>query len=223
MALAAGFGGGALLAVAALPTWVAGAVDDPVLGHHVASGTGSTLAPAAVGLGLVCLAAVVVAAISGRIVRLVAGALIVAGAGAAAIATARVLADPASALAGTVGGTLGRSGAAPVTDAALTPWPVLAFGGAFVAVLGGLLILVRGGSWNNGAGSRYENPASATGASSVRPPPRRRTPHPMARATLVAKATPTAESRRPRLMRPVCPVPQPRRAPAARPSTTGTA
>lgn len=150
--------GGGLVAAATLPAWVSGAVDDPVLGHQAIAATGRSVAPAVAGLGLVALAAGVVAAISAPVARVVAGALLLAaGLGAGAL-SARVALDPAGALRGSVSGALGAS--TTPTQAGVTPWPWLALLGAVVAAGAGVFVLVRGRSWS-AAGARYVNPAGA--------------------------------------------------------------
>ena len=50
--------GGALVAVAALPGWVRGRIDDPVLGHRAVEAAGQSVAPAILAFALVVLAAV---------------------------------------------------------------------------------------------------------------------------------------------------------------------
>lgn len=152
--------GAALVAIAALPPWVHGRIDDPVLGHRAAEATGQVVAAAILACALVGLAAVVVAAVTGRIGRVVAGILtILAGLGAAWSAFA-VVRDPASALARSASGSVGRAGIATVSDVGLTGWPWAALAGGLVAVLGGLLIVTGAGRWAGGS-ARYESPARA--------------------------------------------------------------
>lgn len=177
--VAAALLGGGLVAAATLPTWVVGAVDDAVLGHQALAATGRSVAPAVAGLGLVALAAGVVAGISAPVARVVAAVLLLAaGLGAGAL-TARVVLDPAGALRGGVAGALGGASVTP-TQTGVTPWPWLALVGAVVAAVAGVFVLVRGRSWS-AAGARYVNP----GGSGEAGPPGRAGPERHARSQAV--------------------------------------
>lgn len=165
-ALGATLLGAALSAVVALPIWVRGTVDDPVLGHRAASAIGQVAAPAALPLGLLALAAVVVAAVTGRVGRVVAGLLAAAAGLGSAWFAVGVLRDADAVLARTVAGSVGRSGVAPVSGVTLTVWPWLALLGGVLVALGGFVI-VRGGPRWSGANARYESPARSVSAGSA--------------------------------------------------------
>ncbi len=153
--------GAALVAVAALPPWVQGRIDDPVLGHRAAEAAGQAVAPAILAWALVALAAVVVAAVTGRVGRVVAGLLTLAAGLASAWSAFAVLRDPSAALARSVSGSVGRTGAAAVSEVGLTAWPWVALVGGVLTALGGVGIVAGARRWGAG-NARYENPAQAT-------------------------------------------------------------
>ncbi len=150
--------GAAITAAVALPDWVRGTVDDPVLGHHAASASGQAAAPALLPLGLLALAAVAVSAVTGRAGRMLGGALAAAAGLGAAWFAVGVLRDGAAVLARSVAGSVGRSGTAPVSSVSVTAWPWLALLGGVLAALGGIAIAYGGPGWS-GMSSRYERPA----------------------------------------------------------------
>lgn len=169
--------GGALVAVAALPGWVRGRIDDPVLGHRAVEATGQSVAPAILAFALVVLAAVVVAAVTGRVGRIVAGVLTLAAGLASTWSAVAVLQDPSGALSRSVSGSVGRTGAAAVSQVGLTGWPWAALVGGLLAALGGLGIVLGARRWG-GSNARYENPTQAVqpepDALSASPPGARR-------------------------------------------------
>lgn len=155
--------GAGLLALAALPVWVRGSIDDPVLGLRAASVTGRVAAPLVLALGLLALAAALVAAVTGRVGRALAGLLAVgAGLGSGWVALG-VLRDGPAALARSAAGAVGRSGVTPVSGVTVTPWPWLALVGGALAALGGVAVVCGAPRWA-GSNARYENPADRTDA-----------------------------------------------------------
>lgn len=162
--------GAAITAAVALPDWVRGTVDDPVLGHHAASASGQAAAPALLPLGLLALAAVLVSAVTGRAGRMLGGVLAAAaGLGAAWLAVG-VLRDGSAVLARSVAGSVGRSGTAPVSSVNVTAWPWLALLGGVLTVLGGIAIAYGGPGWS-GMSSRYERPAQHVAGAAAPPAP----------------------------------------------------
>lgn len=154
--------GAALLAVSTMPVWVTGAVRDPVLGVRELTVLGRAAAPAAMGLGLVGLAAAAVAGMSGGFARIVAGVLLTgAGLGAGAL-TIRVLLDPDGALAAGASAALGRAAGQGSAQAAATPWPWLALLGAAVTTVAGVLVLLCARAWAR-AGARDVGAAAPPG------------------------------------------------------------
>lgn len=138
---------GAALLVATAGPWLTGVVPRPApLPDELLERTADDVAPAVRALGLVVLAAApALLAVRGR-GRPVLGALVVAAGAGALVAALRPLLDPT-----------GVSGTGADLSATARPW--LAAAGAALAVLGGLLVVVRGRGWP-GLGRRYEAPAA---------------------------------------------------------------
>lgn len=134
--------------------WVFGTVNDVVLGSSALHGAGSDIAPAVMAAALVGLASAVVAATSGRVLRIVAGwaTLLAAVLGVAVVVS--VLADPDAALGGLATAGTGRSGALAVRGE-VGGWLWVAVAALLVMGLGGLAALV-GGSRQRAGGSRGE-------------------------------------------------------------------
>ncbi len=166
-AVAACLLGAALVLLTAGATWVrvrvAGTAADgqeTTAAPLAASLTGSDLAPALAGLGLVGLAGVVAIAATRRFGRVVVGVLVVLAGVAIAVAAGRIAADPlpavraASQVRDLVPGTV-----ADLRDLRRTPAPWLATGGGVFLALGGVLVALRGRTWS-ALSARYRTPAA---------------------------------------------------------------
>ncbi|MGY1642775.1 Trp biosynthesis-associated membrane protein [Geodermatophilus sp. SYSU D00703] len=141
-------------------TWVTATLPRPApLPPATEQLTGSTLAPLVPAAGLLLLAAAVaVLAVRGA-GRVVVGLLVAVAGGVLSWSGLRpFVSDGASAVAG--GGS--GSGGAP-TVVVHAAWPVLALLAGAVAVLAGLLTVLRGRGWP-AMGRRYERPAGAAAA-----------------------------------------------------------
>lgn len=143
--------------------WVSGTVNDVVLGASALHGAGSDIAPAVLAAALVGLASAVVAATSGRVLRIVAGwaTLLAAVLGVAVVVS--VLVDPDAALGRLATAGTGRSGALAV-QGEVGGWLWVALAALLVMGLGGLAALVGGSrqSARDTKGERgTERPASA--------------------------------------------------------------
>lgn len=134
--------------------WVSGSVNDAVLGSGAIQGTGSDVAPAVMAAALVGLASAVVAATSGRVLRIVAGwaTLLAAALGVAVVVS--VLADPDAVLGRLASVGTGRSGALAV-HSQVSAWVWVALAALLVMGLGGIAALTGGSRWS-GLSSRYD-------------------------------------------------------------------
>lgn len=134
--------------------WVSGSVDDVVLGPGALHGTGSEVAPGALAAALVGLASAVVAATSGRVVRVVAAcsALLAGLLGAAVVLS--VLLDPGGALGRLAAAGTGRSGILEARGQA-GAWAWAALAATAGMVLGGLGALAGRRRWR-GLSGRYD-------------------------------------------------------------------
>ncbi|GAA2753212.1 Trp biosynthesis-associated membrane protein [Amnibacterium kyonggiense] len=121
---------------------------------------GSAAAPALAPLGIVALALGIALTIAGRAARVVLGAvLVLIGAGVVASALPNVL-DDAAGTKDAVVSAIGVTDVAPfVLARAGTAWPVLGVVAGALAVLLGLVVLVRGARWSTG-GRRFRSDAA---------------------------------------------------------------
>ncbi|MBW4042309.1 MAG: Trp biosynthesis-associated membrane protein [Acidobacteria bacterium] len=123
---------------------------------------GQAAAPALAPLGIVALALGIALTIAGRVARVVLGVMLVLlGAGIVAAGAPNVV-DPA---AGTRGAIVAATGvtdfASFVVARSSTGWPLLAVAAGVLAVLLGLVVLIRGHRWSTG-GRRFRSDAPAT-------------------------------------------------------------
>lgn len=150
-------GGAALALVAGTRTWVSGTV-----GNQLFDVGGSTAAPGVSALALVSAAGAVVLATAAQGVRRVGAVLVVlAGLGGATLAGA-VLRDPVGAVRPAAEAATGTVGSTAAVTASVQVWPFLALLAGFVVAGGGLVALLRGGTWS-GPSPRYERPAEDPG------------------------------------------------------------
>lgn len=155
--------GALVVVVTASRTWVAGTVDDAVLGRQAVSATGSESATGVVGIALVVVAGAVASAAAGRRARIVALALTGLAVLAGLLSIGRVVTDPEGVLGPIAAAAAGRSGSLE-TSATLGPWPWVA---ALGFVLSGTALLTLAFAVADrpaGLSSRYDAPASPTGA-----------------------------------------------------------
>ena len=146
------------LLLATTRPWLSGRTADPVLGGATVVATGSQVAPGAVALGAVCVAALVVTLTAGPRTRVAATAALVASAVGVTYAVAQVVLDPGAALASRAAEQAGRTG--PVTvDATVTAWLWVALGCAVVLVATSVWLAVvwRG---TGGLSRRFDRPAA---------------------------------------------------------------
>jgi len=116
---------------------------------------GSAAAPSLAPLGIVALALGIALTIAGRVARIVLGVvLVLLGAGIVAAALPNVLSDAA----GTSGAIITATGVSQVdgfvTARSGTVWPEVAIVAGVVALLLGLVVVIRGHHWSTG-GRRY--------------------------------------------------------------------
>ena len=152
----------ASLLLATTRPWVSGRTADPVLAGATVVATGSQVAPAAVALGAVCLAALVVTLTAGPRARVAATLALVGSALGAAYAVARVLVDPESALSVRAGEQAGRTGLLAV-EATRTGWLwfALACAVSLAATSVWLAVALRG---TGGLSRRFDPPAASSSA-----------------------------------------------------------
>ncbi|MGB8382069.1 MAG: Trp biosynthesis-associated membrane protein [Dermatophilaceae bacterium] len=146
------------LLLATTRPWLSGRAADPVLGGATVVATGSQVAPGAVALGAVSVAALVVTFTAGPRTRVAATVALVACAMGATYAVARVVVDPGATLAARAAEQAGRTGSVAV-DATVTGWLWVALGCA-VVLLGTsawLAVALRG---TGGLSGRFDRPAS---------------------------------------------------------------
>lgn len=154
---------GAGLALLASPqVWVqAQAVAGTGVGRVLLSASGTELAPAVSGLGLVGLAGSVAVIAVGGWARLATGVLL-AGAGAGIVASCvTVTADLTGALSGQ--SKLPAGATLALGSASASAWPWLALLGGVLLGMAGLLVTARGRRWP-GMSRRYEAPGAPTPA-----------------------------------------------------------
>lgn len=158
-------GAAGVILVSGSQEWVAGSVEDAVLGASALHGRGADIAPGAMAAALVGLAAAVATATSGRVVRVVASvsALLAAVLGATAVIS--VLADPAGALSALAAAGTGRNGSLAAHGRA-GAWAWVALAAMLVMCVGGLGALVGGRHWG-GHSSRYDAAEPAPGRRSA--------------------------------------------------------
>lgn len=148
---------GALALLAATQTWVVIALSPGAAAVERLELPGYDLNPAFSPVAIAALAAALALTISGRVLRLVLGALIVLlGIGIAAMAFA-VLGDPSRAAAGRVADASGIAGSgqlAIIEGAEATTWPSVAIAAGIVLVALGVLVVWFGGRWKTG-GRKY--------------------------------------------------------------------
>jgi uncharacterized membrane protein (TIGR02234 family) len=133
----------------------------PPLPPVVGSLTGSAAAPLVPAMGLLVLAAAVALVAVSGVARVVLGAALAVGGGVLVWSAVRALtgglAEAATQLPG-VGRTAG-----PVTVDAAAGWPVAVIAAGLLAVVVGLLVVLRGRGWP-GMGRRYERPGAPSAA-----------------------------------------------------------
>jgi uncharacterized membrane protein (TIGR02234 family) len=146
--------GAGIVLLAAGRTWSKATVVG-LTGTGVVTTDGRSAAPGAAALALVAAAGAVVTVTSGRAVRrVVAGLLVLAGAGIVAVGVG-VLADPTSAVEAAVTKATGTTGGDRAFVGHGTAWPAVSGVGGLVVALGGVVALVRGGSWS-GPSQRFD-------------------------------------------------------------------
>lgn len=156
--------GSAVLLVSGSRVWLQGTVNDAVLGASALRGKGSQVAPGVLAAALVSAAAVVAAATSGRVVRVVsAWATALAGV-LAGVLIGAIMVRPGDALGTLAATTTGRTGSVPA-HGSITAWVWVAAVAAIALWLGGMAAIVGGHRWS-GLSSRYEAPAAADGKAS---------------------------------------------------------
>ncbi len=166
-AVAACLLGAALVLLTAGATWVRVRVaattadgQEAAAAPLAASLTGSDLAPALAGLGLVGLAGVVAIAATRRLGRVVVGALVVLAGVAIAVVAGRLAADPLPAVrAASQVRDLVPGATADLRDLRRTFAPWLATCAGVLLALGGLLVALRGHTWS-ALSARYRTPAA---------------------------------------------------------------
>lgn len=151
--------GAGLLVVSASRTWVAGTVDDAVLGASRVSATGSQVVPGLVALALVAAAGAIASTTSGAVTRRVTLVVVLLAGLAEAALTLRVLHGPAGALGSVAAASTGRTGSIE-THSTATAWPWVALVAAAAVLLAGVLGWVGARKWR-GLGARYETTADA--------------------------------------------------------------
>ncbi|WP_242605893.1 Trp biosynthesis-associated membrane protein [Frankia sp. Cppng1_Ct_nod] len=160
--------GAVLVLVVAGTTWVRLRVADGSVPGDAAvtaaplavSLSGSDLAPAVTGLGLVGLAGVAAIAATRRFGRVLVGLLMLAAGVAVAVVAGRIAADPlmavraASQVRQIVPGVV-----VDLIDPRRTAGPWLAASGGVLLALGGMVVMIRGYAWS-ALSARYQAPAS---------------------------------------------------------------
>ncbi len=152
--------GGGLLLISASRTWVAGTVDDAVLGTSRITGTGTQVASGVTAVALAAAAAALASTTAGRLVRRAALGVLTAAALGEVVLIGRVLLDPAGVLGSVAARSAGRTGVIE-THAAATAWSWISLAGAV------LLLVAAAGGWAGagrwrGLGARYETPGAST-------------------------------------------------------------
>jgi uncharacterized membrane protein (TIGR02234 family) len=147
--------------------WVSGSVDDVVLGASALHGRGSDIAPAVMAAALVGLASAVVAATSGKVLRVVAAfaALLAAVLGASLVIG--VLLDPSAALGRLAAASTGRSGTL-AANGRVGAWAWAALAAMLVMGVGALGSVVGARRWR-GLPSRYDAAEATAGPASAAP------------------------------------------------------
>ncbi|WP_068401034.1 Trp biosynthesis-associated membrane protein [Kribbia dieselivorans] len=141
-----------VLMAAARQPWVTGTVNEVAASRVEA--TGSEVATGLVALALAAVASAIVAATSGRIVRLITVVLFWACLAGLVATTVRVIADPTGVLGGIAAVRTGLTGSIETT-ARLTAWPWVALFGEALFAVAGVATLVGMRRWK-ALGSRYE-------------------------------------------------------------------
>lgn len=150
--------GAAVVLVSGSREWVAGSVDDAVLGANTLQGKGADLAPGAMAAALVGLASAVAAATSGPVVRVVAACAALLAAALGATAVISVLVDPGGALGNLAAAGTGRSGTL-TAHGRIGGWAWVALAALLIMGFGGVGALVGGRRWR-GLSSRYDAPVA---------------------------------------------------------------
>lgn len=156
------FAGAAITGLAAVQTWAAGSLADPVLGRQDVAVPGTAAVPALLLLVAVAVAGMLASTIGGRVLRVVSGTAIVVAGGAVAGLAARSAADPAASLLLPAAAASGRVGA-PLDAASATGWPWGAVAGGMALLVAGFLVIRGGAAWAGGA-RRFERTAAGNGA-----------------------------------------------------------
>jgi len=134
--------------------WVSGSVNDVVLGPGALRGVGSDVAPGALAAALVGLASAVVAATSGRVLRIASACSTILAALLGATVVILVVADPGGALGKLAATGTGRSGVLEASGR-VEGWAWVALASMLAMGLGGLGALVGGRRWH-GLSSAYD-------------------------------------------------------------------
>jgi uncharacterized membrane protein (TIGR02234 family) len=162
---------GALALSASSQRWLDVTVDrQPPLPPATEALTGSQAAALVPACGLLLLAAAVAVIAVRGLGRSVVGLLVAAAGGVLGWSGLRALTGGLVAGVADVDGVVGL-GDARVTSSVVAPWPALALAAGVIAVLVGLLVVLRGRLWP-GMGRRYERTGAANGtagAPSARP------------------------------------------------------
>ena len=138
--------------------WVSGSVDDAVLGAVALHGRGSDVAPGALAAALVCMAAAVAVATSGRVVRVIAAWAALLAAALGAVVVLGVVANPADALATLAAVSTGRTGTV-AAHGRVGSWAWVALAATILMGVGGLGALIGGPRWH-GLSPSYDAPVA---------------------------------------------------------------
>lgn len=151
---------GALLLLSTTQTWVTGRADD-VLSHGVVEVTGAAASPGVLGLGIVCLAALLGTLTGGRVTRRVsAGVLVLASVGALGLVLGVVL-RPSDTVAAAVARELART-TPPAAAGSVAALGWLATVAAALLVAGAVLTARAGPRWA-GLSGRYDRAGGRSG------------------------------------------------------------
>lgn len=162
--------GAGLGLLAASRTWVGAEVTDDLAGRLSLTASGREAAPVVPAVSLVALAAAVAVMIGRWVGRLLAGALLVL-AGAAAVASAvSVSRSPRGAIVADLTRATGRTGdAGAATELTVSGWPWVAVAGGLLALVAGVLVVLRARSWTAPSARFDPEPAPARTTAAQQP------------------------------------------------------